>query len=153
MESWRDAPGAPFRKLILNERLVRIINIKMALKLLRGFALIALMLSVQVQCDLWCLTSLSHTTAPAPSDAPPCHRQAADDSRSPGHPQPEKDCDRHEFAEQALLVAKAGVPSMPLETGPAPVLPSLVRVEVRVHTGIADTSFPAPAPLRLPLRI
>ena len=113
----------------------------------------ALMLSVQLQCDLWCLTSLAHHKQEPVAVAPSCHHQAADSSQpQPTAPKPE-DCDRHELADQAFVAAKTFVPLVAL----APVIdavgftPGVSQPRLIIDANSLQVSLPHFA--RPPLRI
>jgi hypothetical protein len=79
-------------------------------------------ISVQLQCDFECLTSLVALAAPTVTTSeatPPCHHKA-DDAGQPAHHEsnPENKCDRHATEDQVVITAKVGSPVPALAAAP-----------------------------------
>jgi hypothetical protein len=115
-------------------------------------------ISVQLQCDFECLTSL---VAPAaaivvtPAAAvPPCHHQA-DNSGQPAHHEsnPEKNCDRHATGDQAVITAKAASPVPAFVAVPVATTASQIGSVRRVASDPARSESTNSSRIEPPLRI
>src|ERR1041385_5073593 len=97
-------------------------NARVLIRVARIFGVLALVLSVHLQCDFQCLTSLSQLIVSAPQ-FPACHHSSTTPHSDQDRSKPKKDCERHATADEAVITAKSGVPATVSAVAPAVALP------------------------------
>jgi len=130
----------------------RIYNRLVLIRLGQSVLILLLAVSIQLQCDFACLTSLVQPSKPATA-APPCHHQADSEQAARHESNPENKCDRHATGDQVVITAKASGPApafvaIPVATPPAQLMTA--RLSVSEHAG---SESPNSSRIEPPLRI
>ena len=128
------------------------------IRLSQTILVLLLGISVQLQCDFECLTSLVAAAAPTAvtpaATAPPCHHQTDNSGQPAQHESnPENKCDRHATGDQVVITAKASSSALAVVAVPVATAASQMTSARRPLSEYARNESTNSSRIEPPLRI